>query len=102
MFRHEQLTDRLEVVFCDWKRLHVGWPVHDLAFLMMSCAPKSLARNSSADQVMEKYLFTYTETMKKLGVDFKETFPDFGVDDLRQDYEDALLPAFLQVNSINK
>ncbi len=48
-------------------------------------------------QILEKYFFTYQESLRKLDINFSKMFPHYQFDNFREDFESALMSAFLQV-----
>ena len=76
----------------------MGNPNSDLAFLMLSCVDKTV-REKHKKAVLEKYFFTFSETMRKLGCSLSALYPQFTFDDFRMDFEEALFGAFLQVGN---
>lgn len=95
LLRFEQITSTLEVVFCDWKRLHCGTPEQDLAFLVLTCTNKAI-RTRNLDTIVEAYYNAYRKALLSLGLDFDQKFPRYSLKAFRQDYEASLIPAFGQ------
>ncbi len=54
--------------------------------------------NCAAIQILEKYFFTYQECLRKLDINFSKMFPHYQFNDFREDFESALMSAFLQVH----
>lgn len=95
LLRCELVSSELEVAFCDWKSLQVGCPVRDLAFLLLSSTTASV-RAKCTSRLIERYFQVYKVTLGLLGVQFEARFPEYGIEELKADYEEALLAAFIQ------
>ena len=87
----------MQVVFSDWKRLHLGCPLTDFSFLVISCTCHSV-RSRNESEILSCYLKTFKEAARKAGVsDIEKKFANFGLEELRKEFHEATVGAFYQV-----
>lgn len=96
LIRVEQISEAMEVTFCDWKEARVGNPCSDLSFLFISSSAVPLRNPSTLFALADRYYARFTRCLSKVGVDIRETHPGFTLDSFRKELLDSLVGGFLQ------
>ena len=80
------MSDADTMVFTSMSRCHVGTPAEDIStFLLSSCDKQTRLQNIT--QLLESYYFSFSEQLKRLGVDQDSAFPSLSLKTLKADYE---------------
>jgi len=85
-----------KVIITSWAMATVGSPLMDMAMLMLSSFSKQ-SRSEHCKQLLDTYHFTFCSTLARLGVDQREAFPLFTIENIIEEYDRCLFVAFHQV-----
>jgi len=83
------------VIITSWATATLGSPLMDMAMLMLSSFNKQ-NRSEHSKQLLDTYHFTFCSTLARLGVDQREVFPMFTMDNIIEEYDRCLFVAFHQ------
>ena len=74
------------VIITSWATATLGSPLMDMAMLMLSSFNKQ-NRSEHSKQLLDTYHFTFCSTLARLGVDQREVFPMFTMDNIIEEYD---------------
>jgi len=83
------------VIISSWATANLGSPLLDLAVLLLSSTSQE-DRVKSTRNILETYHFTFCTVLGRLGLDHRTAFPSFTIDNLLEEYDRCLFPAFHQ------